>query len=34
MSLFCTAESPNPFPWVINTTFENRFIPDGVASTG
>jgi len=34
MSLFCTAESPNRFPWVINTTFESSFIPDGVASTG
>ncbi len=33
MSLFCTAESPNRFPWVINTTFKNSFIPDGVAST-
>jgi hypothetical protein len=26
-------ESPNRFPGFINTTFENRFIPDGVAST-
>src|SRR5882724_7658852 len=33
-SLFCAAESPNRFPWVINTTFESSFIPDGVASTG
>jgi transposase len=33
-SLFCAAESPNRFPWIINTTFESRFIPDGVASTG
>jgi hypothetical protein len=33
MSLFCAAESPNRFPWIINTTFETSFIPDGVAST-
>src|SRR5713226_4288475 len=32
-SLFCSAESPNRFPCFINTTFENSFIPDGVAST-
>ena len=32
-SLFCAAESPNRFPALINTTFENSFIPDGVAST-
>src|SRR5258707_9924422 len=33
MSPFCAAESPNRFPWIINTTFENSVIPDGVAST-
>ena len=32
-SLFCSAESPNRLPCFINTTFENSFIPDGVAST-
>jgi len=32
-SLFCAAESPNLLPGFINTTFENSFIPDGVAST-
>src|SRR5260370_22115013 len=30
MSPFCAAESPNRFPWIINTTFENSVIPDGV----
>src|SRR5207245_6989002 len=24
MSLFCAAESPNRFPWVINTTFGEK----------
>src|SRR6266852_5223780 len=33
MSPFCAAESPNRLPWIINTTFENSVIPDGVAST-
>jgi hypothetical protein len=32
-SFFCTAESPNRLPCFINTTFENSFMPDGVAST-
>jgi hypothetical protein len=32
-SIFCSAERPNRFPCFINTTFENSFIPDGVAST-
>ncbi len=32
-SSFCSAESPNRLPCFINTTFENGFIPDGVAST-
>jgi hypothetical protein len=34
ISLFCSAESPNRFSRVINTTFESSFILDGVASTG
>ena len=33
MSHFCSAESPNRLPRLINTTFESSFIPDGVAST-
>jgi hypothetical protein len=32
-SSFCSAENPNRLPCFINTTFENSFIPDGVAST-
>jgi len=33
-SSFCAAESPNRFPDFINTTFENIFLSEGVASTG
>jgi len=32
-SFFCAAESPNRSPALLNTTFENSFIPNGVAST-
>jgi len=32
-SFFCASESSARFPWVIDTTFADRFILDGVAST-
>jgi hypothetical protein len=32
-SVLCAAESSTRFPWVIHTTFAERFILDGVAST-
>jgi hypothetical protein len=33
MTIFCVAESPNCFPWVIDTTFGEMIYTRGVAST-